>query len=501
MPASTPGIALRFVECRKDHVAHVRLYGARPLADDAGCNRIGVRLRRAVVEVIVAPSRARSRGRDWSSSRRHVLAVAVGGRSRSGSRSSSPRGSCSSTWCSRVRTCASRSLRSTRRSTGVPGWALLLPVAVAVVLVARAPRRSTAWASWRVLLVGSTVVAAAWAVALGAARRHRRPGRLGHAEERVPARRRPGRCAPRVPPRVHQPPRRVPHPRPGPSARLPAVPVVPRPHRPRARAGRRRRSRSSVARSPCRRCWSRCARWRARPGRAPRGPSWPPRRSRSGWRPAPMRCTRASGPGRSRWSSSPPDATIGAATCCALAGGLLFGVLAFLSYGLVLLAVHPARGVAFRRRRARPIAARGASARRACSRRSRSRGSGGSRVSRRPAARYHAGVASRRPYDVFLLVNVGLRWPSRPDPRSRSRVARLRDRRHWWLVGGALAAIGIADAQRDVEGRGRTDLVAVLDLAAPGGRGAGGAADTRRGGWRLQLAFAIGVQTLVRSPW
>ncbi len=46
-----------------------------------------------------------------------------------------------------------------------PGWPLVLPVALGVLLVAGA-RRFAALASWRTLLIGATCVAAAWAVAL-----------------------------------------------------------------------------------------------------------------------------------------------------------------------------------------------------------------------------------------------------------------------------------------------------------------------------------------------
>ena len=46
-----------------------------------------------------------------------------------------------------------------------PGWALLLPAALALLLVARA-QEFGARARWRTLLAGSTVVAGAWAVAL-----------------------------------------------------------------------------------------------------------------------------------------------------------------------------------------------------------------------------------------------------------------------------------------------------------------------------------------------
>ena len=128
---------------------------------------------------------------------------------------------------------------------------------------------------------------------------------------------------------------------------------------------------------------------------------------------------------------------------------MLFGVTAFLSYGLVLLAVIPL-GIAFHRRRVRPIllAALGASFVFLAFALAGFWWFAGLAATR---ARYHAGVASRRPYDVFLLVNVAC-LAIATGPAIAVALARLRDRRLWWLVGGALGGARHRRAQRHVEG-------------------------------------------------
>ena len=116
-----------------------------------------------------------------------------------------------------------------------------------------------------------------------------------------------------------------------------------------------------------------------------RGRSSPPRRSRSGWRPAPMRSTRAS----AAWAVTLVVVATGRddrrGDRRAVAGGVLFGATAFLSYGLVLLAVIPlvaSRSVGDARARS-VLAAVGASVVFAALRARRA--SGGSPAWRRPA--------------------------------------------------------------------------------------------------------------------
>ena len=127
----------------------------------------------------------------------------------------------------------------------------------------------------------------------------------------------------------------------------------------------------------------------------------------------------------------------------AVSGGLLLGVAAFLSYGLVLLALVPAAAWRF-------VTARCA---RCCGRRSarswwspRSAAAGfwwfdGLAATR---ARYLAGIASRRPYEAFLLADLAC-VALVTGPAVAAGLARLRDAGLVLLVGGALAAVVVAD--------------------------------------------------------
>ena len=184
-------------------------------------------------------------------------------------------------------------------------------------------------------------------------------------------------------------------------------------------------------------------------------------------------------------------------TVSALLGGLLFGVTAFLSYGLVLLALIP-MVVAWHRRRLSPLVGAGI----------------GSLVVFASFAlagfwwfdglaatrmQYLAGVAARRPTLAFLLVNVAC-FAIALGPALAVALARLRDRRMWLLVGGALLAVGVAGfsgmSKGEVERIWLPFAMWVLPAAAVFG--------IRRHGSRwlaLQVVFTIGLQTLVRSPW
>jgi hypothetical protein len=181
----------------------------------------------------------------------------------------------------------------------------------------------------------------------------------------------------------------------------------------------------------------------------------------------------------------------------ALAGGLLFGLVAFLSYGLVLLALIPLV-VAWSRRRIRPLvlAAISSSAVFVAFALAGFWWFAGLAATR---TRYQAGVASRRPYDVFLLVNAAC-LAIASGPAIAVAVSRLRDRRTWHLVGGASLAIGIAALSGMSKGEVERIWLPFSIWLLPAG--AVFATGRRAAGWlTLQLAFAIGVQTLVRSPW
>lgn len=194
----------------------------------------------------------------------------------------------------------------------------------------------------------------------------------------------------------------------------------------------------------------------------------------------------------------------------ALGGGILFGVTAFLSYGLVLLAIIPA-AMAWRRRNIRPLAVAAL---------------GSAAVFLGFAAagfwwfdglaatrvRYFAGVAARRPYSAFLVANLAC-FTIALGPALAVALVRLRDRRLWLLVGAALAAVALADLSGMSKGEVERiwlpfavwvlPSAAVLACARCRSLGDRGVASPRLAApWlALQVAFAIGLQTLVRSPW
>jgi hypothetical protein len=126
----------------------------------------------------------------------------------------------------------------------------------------------------------------------------------------------------------------------------------------------------------------------------------------------------------------------------AFTGGLLFGVCAMLSYGLVLLAVVPLV-VAVARRALDVVALAVAGALPVL---------GAFAVAGfwwldgllATRDRYFAGIASRRPYELFLVANVSILLLAL-GPAIAVAVWRLRDRSCWLLVGGALLALTIAD--------------------------------------------------------
>jgi hypothetical protein len=184
-------------------------------------------------------------------------------------------------------------------------------------------------------------------------------------------------------------------------------------------------------------------------------------------------------------------------TIAALAGGLLFGVTAFLSYGLVLLALIPV-GVAWRRRRLAPLvgAAIGALVVFVGFAVAGFWWFDGLAATRR---QYLAGVAARRPTLAFLLVDMAC-FAVALGPALAVALARLRDRRMWLLVGAALLAVTLAAlsgmSKGEVERIWLPFAMWVLPAAAVFGF------HRRASHWlALQVVFTIGLQTLVRSPW
>lgn len=114
---------------------------------------------------------------------------------------------------------------------------------------------------------------------------------------------------------------------------------------------------------------------------------------------------------------------------------------------------------------------------------------------------YAAGIASRRPSGVFLLVNVAA-FAVAAGPAAAAGLAALRDRRMWWLCGSAAAAVALADLSG--LSRGETEriwlpfvpwiLLATAALAGAGGR-------PRRGWLAAQAGVALVLAAATRSPW
>jgi hypothetical protein len=183
----------------------------------------------------------------------------------------------------------------------------------------------------------------------------------------------------------------------------------------------------------------------------------------------------------------------------ALAGGLLFGAAAFLSYGLVLLAAVPAV-VAWQRRRVRVLAL--------------------ATVGAAPVflgflaagfwwvagllatrERYFGGVGGRRPYLDFLVANAAC-LAIVLGPALAVALARVRDRKLWLLVGGTLAVLGAAMISGMSKGEvERIWLPFAIWLLPAGAVLAAGRARVTTGWLGLQATAAIAIVTAVKTSW
>ena len=188
-------------------------------------------------------------------------------------------------------------------------------------------------------------------------------------------------------------------------------------------------------------------------------------------------------------------------TVLALTGGLLFGALAYMSYGHVLLALIPL-AVAVQRRRADVI--------------------GLAAVGAVPVAvafttlgfwwfdglaatrvEYAESVARDRPYGPFLVFNAAA-FAIALGPATVAALTRLRDRRLWLLVGAALAAVAVAAvaglSKGEVERIWLPFTVWVL-AGRSGARSARTARSAARGWLGLQGTAAVLVQSLLKPRW
>jgi hypothetical protein len=184
---------------------------------------------------------------------------------------------------------------------------------------------------------------------------------------------------------------------------------------------------------------------------------------------------------------------------CALAGGALFGGAAFLSYGLVLLAVVPVV-IAARRRRPELLVVAVAAALAV--------GlvflaSGFSWIEGLAATsdRYFAGVGSRRPYADFLVANAAA-FGIALGPAIVVALTRLRDRRLLLVVGGGLVALGLAMMSGMSKGEVERIWLPFAVWLLPAGAVLAIGRDRVTSGWvGLQVATAIAVTTVVKTPW
>jgi hypothetical protein len=182
----------------------------------------------------------------------------------------------------------------------------------------------------------------------------------------------------------------------------------------------------------------------------------------------------------------------------ALGGGLLAGVAAYLTYpaGLFLL---PGPVVALVRRRIRPlvIAALGAALVVASVSLSGFSWTAGLAETRR---QYGDSVARFRPYWYFVFADLAILAVA-VGPAVIAGLARLRDRRAWWLVGAAL--VGVAAA--DLSGMSKAEVERIWLPFVPWLALAGCALPTsgwRRTGWlAVQVVPALALQMTLRSPW
>lgn len=180
----------------------------------------------------------------------------------------------------------------------------------------------------------------------------------------------------------------------------------------------------------------------------------------------------------------------------ALAGGLLFGVTAFLSYGLVLLVTIPV-AIAIRRRHVRPVLMAAAAvlpvfvgflA------------SGFWWVDGLAATRheYAESVARLRPYGYFLVANPAA-LAVVLGPAFVAAIHRVRGGGVWALLGGSLAAVALADlsgmSKAEVERIWLPFVPWLLVATAWLPRAS-------RGGWLgVNMAFGLALELAVIQPW
>jgi hypothetical protein len=189
------------------------------------------------------------------------------------------------------------------------------------------------------------------------------------------------------------------------------------------------------------------------------------------------------------------------ATLTAIGGGLVFGVLAYMSYGHILLAFIPLAVAASRRRLdviglaalgAAPIAVAATAA-------------GFWWFDGLAATRleYADSVARDRPYGPFLVFNAAA-FAIALGPATAAALVTLRDRRLWLVVGAALAAVGLAALSGLSKGEVERIWLPFAIWILPAGVALADSTDDRPrvSGWlALQGTTAIVVQSLLQPRW
>ena len=184
----------------------------------------------------------------------------------------------------------------------------------------------------------------------------------------------------------------------------------------------------------------------------------------------------------------------------ALLGGFGFGALLLCSYGLALLAIVPG-AVAWQHRRLAALvpAVLGAGAVLGVAYVAGFNYLSGIQATR---AAYGRGVASMRPYSYALVADLVV-FALLVGPAVVVGCARLRDRRAWMLVGGALLAVLLADlsgmSKLEVERIWLPFAFWVLPAAASVTLSA--RATMVRRWMAIQMALAIGLQVTLRTGW
>lgn len=186
----------------------------------------------------------------------------------------------------------------------------------------------------------------------------------------------------------------------------------------------------------------------------------------------------------------------------AVAGGALFGIALFLSYGFVVLGLIPL-AVAAARRRVRPlvlavpgvvaVAALFAAA-----------GFWWTEGLGATHEQYLAGVSRLRPYWYFVVANPAA-LAIALGPVTAVALARLRDRRAWLLAGGALLAVVAANlsglSKGEVERIWLPFVPWILVATCAFADAEHGTAGPARAWLGAHLVAGITVQVGVRSPW